>query len=1468
MPNAKAFAKWGLIGIGGLLATAAAALALGTLWLRSDSGRTWLVSQIEAAASTPGEMELTIGRLEGDLTANLTLRDIVLRDAEGAWLTVAGVEVDWRPWALLDRTLEIDGLALSSVELARLPAAPAEPAGEAEAEDAGGLPRLPLKVRIGRLSADEIALGAPVLGQAARFTLVGVASSRDDGGLSAGLDLERLDGVEATLRAELDYDPDRDSLTARIDATEAPGGLLATLLEVPDLPRAELHLAGSGPLSGWDGDFTLSLGEVAQAQADIGLQRAADGDLGFRLKGHATVSPPAQSPAQSELWDLAAGRTDLTLEGAWREARLLQLETFSAANDNLQLTAKGEVEPAGGRLNLTLDAAANNGAAIAGLLGLERLENLSAGVVLSGTTEAPEADIALQAGDISSPDFAAAGFAAQGRITTPQGLDGAILGLDLTGRVDAPRLPGEDAVNQVLGTALPFALQGSLDLGSSRLEIASLEASLDQAALTAQGPFDLAEGTASLETTLTVSDLAALQPLTEIALGGRARLAGPLTLASYGSVLDADLSGRWDQPSSDIGLITAVAGGGLDVTARLAMAEGTLRLEQLTAQSPKTQLTAALTVAGGELRDGRYSLVLTDSTVLAGELGVDLAGAARVEGTLSGPFDALDLGGTAEVARLNLEGQSFSDLSGNYDLRIKGGDIDGPISLALSSPFGRGQARGDLQVRADAVKLSALEASVAQTTVRGEIAVPLDGGDPQADLRGEIADLGPWLAFADLSGVGKGEVTLKWNQPGAAAPLLARADLSGLRLQPGPDADPLDIARLTLNLEAQDPALAEPGTLKASAESLRWQQLDLAQVNLDGRGTAEDLDLALEAKGDWIEPVELQVSGRVARQGETTSVTLREAEGRAFGQPLTLRDTATLTLAPSETRLQGLDLASGDTRLTADARLGGGEVTATASLDALPLTTVEAFWPSGLDGMISARLDLQGPVEDPRGSAKLTATGLRPQDGEDLPTLDLASGATWRAGRVKLQAELGGAEVTAARFNADVPLRLTPEGSPELPQDGAISGALDWSGGIDTVLLFVPLPQHRLGGDAEVALTFDGTVGAPKIDGSLALADGSYENLETGTVLRDLQLRADLADDRVQLTTLTANDGDGGKVSGNGNLRIDPAAQNPLEISIRLDDFHALRRDDVTAVASGTVRIDGTTEAPRIEGRFTTQTVEISLLTNLPPNVVTLDIIEVKDGVVEEPAAKAEAEPKAPPPVDAELDIVVEMPNRVFVRGRGLDSEWAGRISVQGSAASPQVSGDLNVVRGQMSVVGKTFVLQEGKVTLPEGANAEPTINVAALHEGEQLDVTATLSGPLTQPELDLASSPEVPRDEIISRVLFNKSAANLTAAEAAQLALAVRELTGKGGGTDILGFARRSLGVDVLRVDTTAEGNAAVEAGKYLTDEVYIGVKQGATSKSTGAEVEVELTPNITIESEVTGDGANKSGVRFQLDY
>src|SRR3546814_8264268 len=88
-----------------------------------------------------------------------------------SWLTISAVEIGWRPWRLLDRTIDVERIELSEIALARLPAGPPEAEPDEGGGELGALLDFPLKFRLGRLAVDEIALGEPVLGQAARFSL-------------------------------------------------------------------------------------------------------------------------------------------------------------------------------------------------------------------------------------------------------------------------------------------------------------------------------------------------------------------------------------------------------------------------------------------------------------------------------------------------------------------------------------------------------------------------------------------------------------------------------------------------------------------------------------------------------------------------------------------------------------------------------------------------------------------------------------------------------------------------------------------------------------------------------------------------------------------------------------------------------------------------------------------------------------------------------------------------------------------------------------------------------------------------------------------------------------------------------------------------------------------------------------------------------------------------------------------------
>src|SRR3546814_11660585 len=106
---------------------------------------------------------------------------------------------------------------------------------------------------------------------------------------------------------------------------------------------------------------------------------------------------------------------------------------------------------------------------------------------------------------------------------------------------------------------------------------------------------------------------------------------------------------------------------------------------------------------------------------------------------------------------------------------------------------------------------------------------------------------------------------------------------------------------------------------------------------------------------------------------------------------------------------------------------------------------------------------------------------------------------------------------------------MTVDGAIELPPEQPVAGRLDWSGDIKTLLLFVPLPQHRLDGRAEIAVAVSGTLGSPEADGRIALTQGRSAKLEMGTLLDALTLLADLPTERVTHAALGAVHGAGGR---------------------------------------------------------------------------------------------------------------------------------------------------------------------------------------------------------------------------------------------------------------------------------------------------------------------------------------------------
>ena len=113
-------------------------------------------------------------------------------------------------------------------------------------------------------------------------------------------------------------------------------------------------------------------------------------------------------------------------------------------------------------------------------------------------------------------------------------------------------------------------------------------------------------------------------------------------------------------------------------------------------------------------------------------------------------------------------------------------------------------------------------------------------------------------------------------------------------------------------------------------------------------------------------------------------------------------------------------------------------------------------------------------------------------------------------------------------------------------------------------------------------------------------------------------------------------------------------------------------------------------------------------------------------------------------------------------------------------------------------------------------------IRATVTKRGDSLTVDLSAS----DPQVTFSSTPELPQDEILARLIFQKGMGELSPLQIARLAAAVSELSGGSGG--LLSRLRASTGLDDLDIVTDEKGQTSVAAGRYITENVYLGVQQG----------------------------------------
>jgi len=162
-------------------------------------------------------------------------------------------------------------------------------------------------------------------------------------------------------------------------------------------------------------------------------------------------------------------------------------------------------------------------------------------------------------------------------------------------------------------------------------------------------------------------------------------------------------------------------------------------------------------------------------------------------------------------------------------------------------------------------------------------------------------------------------------------------------------------------------------------------------------------------------------------------------------------------------------------------------------------------------------------------------------------------------------------------------------------------------------------------------------------------------------------------------------------------------------------------------------------------------------------------------------------------------------------------------------------------------------------------------LDIRAEADVQGLNATVIVGGTGLRPEITFASVPQLPQDELLSRILFGTSITILSAPEALQLASAVAALQAGGSGAlDPINSVRRAVGLDRLRIlpaDIATGQKTAVAAGKYVTRKLFVEViTDGQGYSATRAEYQV--TRWLSLLSSISTIGRTSANVRVSKDY
>jgi translocation and assembly module TamB len=1379
-----------------LILTALALMVALPVVAQEEDGQGFLTRQIQNALSGAGRNVSIVG-FTGALSSQASFDRMTISDAQGVWLTLEDVVLDWNRSALLRGRLEVTELSAARIDIPRLPVREEDTLPDAEATPFTfpQLPDLPVAVEIGALRIAQVNLGAGVAGGDAVQLQMNANATLNDAGLDLAFEASRTDGRRGAFDLTANLSRAENTLALLLELSEQEGGIAAQLLDIPNQPSVDLTVSADGPLDDLvtdlridtDGEERLAGQVQVTTQGDAGdpdrrIRADIGGDItavilpqyreffGPRVSLQADALIGADGTVAVEALDLDAAAVSLTgrlrlSEDKW--PAFIDIEGSVARADGTPVVLPGGGGATVDRVDLDIEYDVQSGDAYSAVFDLAGLTADAAQVAQvtlrsNGTLTGALGNVGQIAGVVE--------FAAQGVALSDPALAEA-LGADIIGSTEINFIEGQ-----------PFRL-GNLDLQGSDYSL--------------KGNVAFSGVGTGLETTLDAV-LAATDLSRFSALAGR-ELDGATALSVQGSVtplsgeFDLAASGTADDITTGITQADALLAGRTDLSLTAIRNENGIFLRGLELNNPALRFTGSAELSSTSSRVDADVLLRDIATVLPQYEGpVTLTGNATAAGTdwrvdvnVDGPYEAaVTLDGLATGPDAALEFSARVPELARFAEGVPGAlDATGTLRRTPQGWLLQTDASGpyDATARINGLVTPALDVSFDLAVPQLSAITPQVSGPLRATGRLRQTDTG-FTIQTDATGPYSADVSVT----GALTPALDVAfDLTL------PDVSPL-VPQLRGPLSATGQLRQTERGFVVDTDARGPYGL---RAQVEGLATGPDMALTFDVSMPNVAPLAPGINGPFATNG-------------------TLRQTP-----------QGLAV---DTRAT-------GPYRSTAAVQGV------VTGPDAAVNFTLAMPDLGTIVPRLNGPLNVTGNAAKSPQGWRIDTSARGPAGT--------QAQVGGL------VGNDGQLDLTITGNAPLGLSAPF------------------IAPRSLQGQAQFDLALRGPAGLDALSGTIRTSGAAFSAPNLRIALEGINADIRLANSRAELDVSAAATG-GGTIDITGGIGL--AGALPADLDVRLNTVVLEDPRLYRTSVNGALRLSGPLSGgAAIAGQLTIGETFITVpstgltsIGDIPPitHIGAPDDATAtrrRAGVLDEGATSDPADDG-----DASggfgLDIAINAPGRIFVRGRGIDAELGGSLQLTGTTANIVSSGRFDLERGRLDILGKRFDLVEGSAQFQ--GDLIPYIRFVTTTSTENGTASIIVEGPANAPEVSFESSPAGPQDEVLAQLLFGRNLSEISAFQALQLANAVATLAGRGG-TGVVGNLRDRFGLDDLDVTTTDSGETALRVGKYLSDNVYTDVT--AASDGTGeVSLNIDLTDSLKGKATLGSDGNSSLGIFFERDY